>query len=700
MTEESPLSSPLSEIAEAVETANTEVSEQVKKNPWLLWVIASIIVLLLIGTVLWFMKDKKNSVEIFDPTTIIGNILPFPDISKNHDNYTAISYLSRENILKAKENGKFNPDDTISQAEWAVTLVKLAGVDPDPDIYANCFTDVKDEIFASSVCYAKVQGWIKTNTSEISTQFFPLIFARPAAAQTETSPEQFGPRQTINNARAIGSLSRMMSWMPEDTPAGGGTDEQALRFAETSNIYIANEASGDLTRGEGAELIFRSLATVSLGQEQYSPTNNRAVQIRQLGQLIDTVASEEVTQATTNQQEFTRLKNAYIERFAFSIGKKAAEAVVENSSTEKEALKQVRQVRFQQTVASEQAAGTEAQPFNALLPLQNVFASKGRSIAPNDTLMFKSTAATDFSREQTNDLTITPRDGAQMYLFLDDNYRVISQSDWKNQPVRYYIDITLNTFYGEGWTDKSSGIGIVNMTLVDAETRVAQWSGTSAPANQDILDSPLTVSGLTKMYNTALRDIEQSIGQEILPAPYEREQSGYNPLVPNNINDIPNQNAFDSPGQDNIAGCVKYDKGSCTDIPGGIQSLEEFSEPAIAPAASTTYIDPRTIEYDRLLAERGGVSLDESRQRLIDLRLELYNSAPNLYSEYPSAAAYAKALGIAYDQALKTYPVSDGIGSPDTDDNSQLKARVDEVGSHVFDAPDPEDKNTPTTQSR
>jgi len=124
------------------------------------------------------------------------------------------------------------------------------------------------------------------------------------------------------------------------------------------------------------------------------------------------------------------------------------------------------------------------------------------------------------------------------------------------------------------------------------------------------------------------------------------------------------------------------------------------SPSATSPDSSeSTYIDPRTIEYDRFLAERGGVSLAESRQRLIDLRLELYNRDPELYSEYSSAVAYATALGEAYDQALKTYPASGGTGS-DNGVSDQLKARVDEVGTHVFDGPDLGDIDVPTTQSR
>jgi hypothetical protein len=126
--------------------------------------------------------------------------------------------------------------------------------------------------------------------------------------------------------------------------------------------------------------------------------------------------------------------------------------------------------------------------------------------------------------------------------------------------------------------------------------------------------------------------------------------------------------------------------------------------PSISPFENTpnssesTYIDPRTIEFDRFLADSGGPSLGESRQRLIDTRVELYNQSPELYSEFASAAEYAEALGYAYDQALLTTPTSGRAGSGAEED--QLKARVDEIGTHVFDGPDLYEESDTQSESR
>lgn len=84
----------------------------------------------------------------------------FPDVPTSHHNYYAIKYLKEHSVVAGYPDGTFKPGSTINRAELVKIVIKGQGIDIDPSKYNNCFPDVKDEWFASAVCYAKVQGWV------------------------------------------------------------------------------------------------------------------------------------------------------------------------------------------------------------------------------------------------------------------------------------------------------------------------------------------------------------------------------------------------------------------------------------------------------------------------------------------------------------------------------------------------------------
>ncbi len=112
------------------------------------------------------------------------NLRPIPknfsDLISSHRNFKAINYLKSRRILEGYPDGTFRPQSEINRAELIKVLVTAKKINPEFDIYKNCFPDVTDEWFARFVCYGKKQGWI---------QGYP--------------DGTFKPAQTVNKVEAI-----------------------------------------------------------------------------------------------------------------------------------------------------------------------------------------------------------------------------------------------------------------------------------------------------------------------------------------------------------------------------------------------------------------------------------------------------------------------------------------------------------------
>ncbi|MDP8233611.1 MAG: S-layer homology domain-containing protein [Candidatus Saelkia tenebricola] len=89
-----------------------------------------------------------------------ANTLAFNDLDNTHKNNQAIKYLQEKQIIQGYEDGTFKPEKEINRAEMIKVLVEGNGIKPNADNFKNCFPDVKDEWFASYICYAKFRKWI------------------------------------------------------------------------------------------------------------------------------------------------------------------------------------------------------------------------------------------------------------------------------------------------------------------------------------------------------------------------------------------------------------------------------------------------------------------------------------------------------------------------------------------------------------
>ncbi len=87
-----------------------------------------------------------------------GSTKVFPDVFVSHPNHLAISWLYDLGAISGYPDGDFRPDYNVNRAEFMKMVV--GDQDPDPNVYKNCFPDVKDQWFAPYVCYAYEQGII------------------------------------------------------------------------------------------------------------------------------------------------------------------------------------------------------------------------------------------------------------------------------------------------------------------------------------------------------------------------------------------------------------------------------------------------------------------------------------------------------------------------------------------------------------
>lgn len=169
---------------------------------------------------------------------------PFPDVLQSNKQFKAIKYLNDEKILLGNADGNFDPKSTLNRAEWATILSRLAAVSPGKKDYKNCFPDVKEEWFAPHVCLAKEQGWVKGHGSGF-----------------------YKPSDPIQDIELLATLARLTDWKTENSEIWY---KPALDYALDHNIYDEKSPIRYITREKTAEVIFRMLATVALGNDNYS----------------------------------------------------------------------------------------------------------------------------------------------------------------------------------------------------------------------------------------------------------------------------------------------------------------------------------------------------------------------------------------------------------------------------------------------
>lgn len=85
----------------------------------------------------------------------------FEDVKADSKYYDSLVYLKKNGVITGYADHTFHPDEDLKRADLVKIIVNAKKQFPLALNYNNCFRDVKNEWFASSVCLAKEKGWVK-----------------------------------------------------------------------------------------------------------------------------------------------------------------------------------------------------------------------------------------------------------------------------------------------------------------------------------------------------------------------------------------------------------------------------------------------------------------------------------------------------------------------------------------------------------
>ncbi len=172
----------------------------------------------------------------------------FSDLSENHKNYPAITYLQKEGILNGYPDGTFRPDNSVNRAEFLKII--LAGSKIPLDVSKNTpFADINNEAwYAPYVKKAYSEGWI-----------------------VGYNDGTFKPEQTINKVEALKILGEVQNWnLPTKITEKPYSDTPILEWYTKYVAYAKEqnylEETGKffspgalMTRAKISEIIYRTL---------------------------------------------------------------------------------------------------------------------------------------------------------------------------------------------------------------------------------------------------------------------------------------------------------------------------------------------------------------------------------------------------------------------------------------------------------
>jgi len=522
MSEEQTKNSQSTPPSQPVEDARTKLAREVRQRPWLKWLaigVGAVVALAILGAIASNRpsQDNPSALNTADPIAIENYLLslqpkPFTDVSSDHDNYAAVSYLAREQIVSASPDGNFNPDQFLTRSEWAGMLTRLTGIEPSQDIYQNCFPDVSTGEVAAAICFVKEEGWLEAIPSETQT-WSPFIIR---AVQAQSDDEPFNPDQPIKDTEAVGSLARMMRWATSGVPLD---DEQAANLARQFDLF---ESVGDsITRGQASELVFRSLATVSLGQERYQPVMTRVVERYTAPGLWNSMKAAQQAELNDPDQWEAR-KSTVAENFADfgGVSLETAQSIVNRSASPDEATRNLRAYRAHTQWLLDYTDGEVikpeglAQEVNFLDAVQTFTTRRGgnQTLDRDDVLMLQRTLQSeDWRFEPTNNPALQKGRDVRILIVLDDNYQMLTRNHWGNGEHVLQLEAG-DLWVWDGYLNGDVRASVWNM-------RAGVWE------NNDISTRGSYERDLADLIHEAMLNLEPRIGHRIEPPASQNEDA-------------------------------------------------------------------------------------------------------------------------------------------------------------------------------
>jgi hypothetical protein len=178
----------------------------------------------------------------------------------NHPNRSAIEALAAREIINGKGNGKFDPDGTVTRAEFAKMVALSLGL---PEKTLNPFADVKagawyETSVATAYFYELVNGVGNDNFNPTGT-----ITRQSAAAMVSRAAKLCGMDTSLTDAEIRDTLSQFGDYRSVADYA-----QVALAFCYSEGILDDSELeiqpTKSATRAEIAEMLYRLLGKANL----------------------------------------------------------------------------------------------------------------------------------------------------------------------------------------------------------------------------------------------------------------------------------------------------------------------------------------------------------------------------------------------------------------------------------------------------
>lgn len=214
--------------------------------------------------------------NVFAVNIVSAETTPFSDVNSSSANYQAINYLKEQAVVNGYGDGTFKPLNKINRAEFLKIVMEASenlntkSLELAPhDGLTNCFSDVKDQWFASYVCVASKSNLVKGYADGT-----------------------FKPESEINFAEASKIIANVMA-------LDISTAEEAVWYkpyvqALSDKSAIPDDVAGftyNITRGQMSEMIWRVKTTPYYVKSVGYDTLQRRMQAVETGGKLATFTS-------------------------------------------------------------------------------------------------------------------------------------------------------------------------------------------------------------------------------------------------------------------------------------------------------------------------------------------------------------------------------------------------------------------------
>jgi len=208
------------------------------------------------------MKNlKKVLAFVLAFTMVLGFAVSasvFPDVEENASYAEAVTILNSLKIMVGDDNGKFNPDDTITRAEVTAVIVRMTGLEAAANGAkgATAFTDVAADHWATGYINLAYQSGIINGYGDGT----------------------FGPSDPVTHEQAIKMIVAALGYTPKALN-NGGYPSGYLVIASQKGVTtgVSGSAGEPAKRSAVARAVFNALTVEVMkqtgfikGQEEYT----------------------------------------------------------------------------------------------------------------------------------------------------------------------------------------------------------------------------------------------------------------------------------------------------------------------------------------------------------------------------------------------------------------------------------------------